>query len=56
MNVDEAFSTFGFDSVVILLPPTRGGAHGIMQLGFRHDGVIDISGKRFLRYRLHAAA
>jgi ribosomal-protein-alanine N-acetyltransferase len=53
--LDEAFSTFGFDSVIILLPPTRGGASGIVRLGFRDDGETDILGKRFLRYRLRAA-
>jgi hypothetical protein len=50
--LDEAFSTFGLDSVIILLPPTRGSASGIVRLGFRDDGETDILGKRFLRYRL----
>jgi ribosomal-protein-alanine N-acetyltransferase len=54
--LDHAFDTLGFDSVVVFLPPTRGGAHGIVRLGFRLDGETTIWGKRFLRYRLLAAA
>ena len=50
--LDEAFGPLGLDSVTVLLPPTRGGAHGIVRLGFRPDGETDIAGQRFLRYRL----
>ena len=54
--LDEAFGVLGFDSVTILLPPSRGGAHGVALLGFRFDGETDIQGTRFVRYRLRASA
>jgi GNAT superfamily N-acetyltransferase len=54
--LDEAFGPLGFDSVTVLLPPTRGGAHGVRRLGFHPDGETDIAGRRFLRYRLSAPA
>ncbi|GIH08879.1 hypothetical protein Rhe02_69460 [Rhizocola hellebori] len=54
--LDYAFDTCGFDSVIVLLPPTRGGAHAVVRLGFRHDGETNIWNRRFVRYRLHADA
>ncbi|WP_155368575.1 GNAT family N-acetyltransferase [Catellatospora vulcania] len=51
--LDEAFGTFGFGSVTILLPPSRRSAHGVARLGFRTDGETSIGDDRFLRYRLH---
>ena len=54
--LDEAFGTFGFDSVTVLLPPTRGAAHGLVRLGFRRDGETVVAGERFLRFRLAASA
>jgi GNAT superfamily N-acetyltransferase len=54
--LDHAFGTMGFGSVVVHLPPTRGAAHGILRLGFRHDGETTIWNKRFLRYRLRATS
>ncbi|MEU8005110.1 GNAT family N-acetyltransferase [Catellatospora sp. NPDC049111] len=53
--LDEAFGTFGFDAVTILLPPTRRGGHGVTRLGFVADGQTSIEGRRFLRFRLQAA-
>jgi RimJ/RimL family protein N-acetyltransferase len=47
-----AFDDLGLESVTILLPPTRGGAHAIRRLGFVPDGETTLSGERFLRYRL----
>ncbi|WP_144120065.1 GNAT family N-acetyltransferase [Catellatospora sichuanensis] len=53
--LDEAFGTFRFDSVTILLPPTRRSGHAVARLGFRTDGETSIEGRRFLRFRLHSA-
>jgi RimJ/RimL family protein N-acetyltransferase len=47
-----AFDDMGMESVTILLPPTRGGAHAIRRLGFAPDGETTLSGEQFLRYRL----
>jgi ribosomal-protein-alanine N-acetyltransferase len=50
----RAFGEFGFPSVTVLLPPTRGRAHALARLGFVPDGETDVGGERFLRFRLHA--
>jgi [ribosomal protein S5]-alanine N-acetyltransferase len=50
--LDEAFDTFGFDSVTILLPANRPGVRGILRLGFRYEGAADLWSRQFLRYRL----
>lgn len=52
--VARAFGEMGFGSVTALLPPTRTRAGGLMRLGFEPDGEVEISGERFLRYRLGA--
>ncbi|MGI5239836.1 GNAT family N-acetyltransferase [Dactylosporangium sp. CA-139066] len=51
--LDEAFGPLGFDSVTVLLPPTRLRGSGVARLGFRRDGQLEIEGRPFLRYRLH---
>jgi [ribosomal protein S5]-alanine N-acetyltransferase len=52
--IKRAFGEMGFESVTILLPPTRTRVKGILRLGFEPDGQVDLYGQRFLRYRLHA--
>jgi ribosomal-protein-alanine N-acetyltransferase len=54
--VADAFEQRRVPSVVILLPPSRVRVSGVLQLGFRPDGELQIAGERFLRYRLLAPA
>lgn len=51
--IKKAFTEMGFESITILLPPTRKKLKGIYLLGFEPDGEITISGERFIRYRLY---
>lgn len=48
----RAFVDMGFESVIILLPPSRTRIRAIRRLGFESDGEVVLSGERFLRYRL----
>ena len=52
--IKRAFGEMGFESVTILFPPTRSRIKGILRLGFKPDGEVEIQGERFIRYRLHA--
>ncbi|WP_342622523.1 GNAT family protein [Pseudomonas alkylphenolica] len=52
--VKRAFTTMGFDSITLLLPPSRKRIKGIFRLGFQVDGEVDLDGVRFLRFRLYA--
>ena len=52
--IQRGFDEMGFTSVTILFPPTRTRIQGILKLGFRPDGEVEVSGTRFLRYRLYA--
>jgi len=52
--IRRAFGEMGFESVTILLPPTRTRVKGILRLGFTPDGETEIDGERFIRYRLRA--
>jgi RimJ/RimL family protein N-acetyltransferase len=54
--IRRAFGEMKFESVTILFPPTRTRVKGILRLGFKPDGEVEISGERFIRYRLHAPA
>ena len=47
-----AFDQLGFESVTVLLPPSRTRVSGVLRLGFRPDGEVEIGGERFVRYRL----
>jgi [ribosomal protein S5]-alanine N-acetyltransferase len=53
--IQRAFWEMGLESVTILLPTTRKRIKGILRLGFKLDGEVEISGERFIRYRLNAA-
>ncbi|EPF88219.1 hypothetical protein GCM10025882_27070 [Acinetobacter gyllenbergii] len=48
-----AFTEMNFESITILLPPSRKKLKGIYLLGFNLDGEITISGEHFIRYRLY---
>jgi ribosomal-protein-alanine N-acetyltransferase len=52
--IRRAFGEMGLESVTILFPPTRTRVKGILRLGFKPDGEVEISGERFIRYRLYA--
>jgi ribosomal-protein-alanine N-acetyltransferase len=52
--IRRAFGEMGFESVTLLLPPTRTRIRGILRLGFQPDGEAEIHGERFIRYRLYA--
>jgi GNAT superfamily N-acetyltransferase len=54
--ISWAFGRLGFKSVTVLLPPTRTRLSGVLLLGFRPEGEVEIAGERFLRYRLDAPA
>jgi len=52
--ISVAFGKLGFKSVTVLLPPTRTRVNGILVLGFKPDGEVEVAGERFIRYRLDA--
>ena len=52
--IRRAFGEMGMESVTILFPPTRTRIKGILRLGFRPDGEVEVGGERFIRYRLYA--
>lgn len=46
-----AFEELHAASITILLPTSRVHISGVLRLGFRLDGEIDVAGERFFRYR-----
>lgn len=48
----KGFLDFGFDSVVVTLPPSRRTFRLLARLGYQPDGEAEHAGKRFLRFRL----
>lgn len=50
--IDRAFGEMGFETVTVLLPPTRKWIKGLLRLGFKEDGELEVGGERFIRYRL----
>jgi hypothetical protein len=54
--IHRAFGEMGLESITILFPPSRTRIKGILRLGFIPDGELEISGERFIRYRLNAPA
>ncbi len=50
--IDLAFGEMGFETVTVLLPPTRKRAKGLFRIGFKRDGEIEVGGECFIRYRL----
>lgn len=51
--IKRAFNEMGFESITILLPPTRKKLKAIYSLGFELDGEVTLSNEHFIRYRLH---
>ncbi len=43
----------GFESVTILLPPTRKNLKGIYLWEFQLEGEVILSGERSIKYRLY---
>ena len=52
--IRRAFDEMKLESVTILLPPTRTRIKGILRLGFKPDGELEIEGEKFVRYRRSA--
>jgi RimJ/RimL family protein N-acetyltransferase len=50
--IDRAFGEMGFETVVVLFPPSRTRIKGLLRLGFKQDGELELDGERFIRYRL----
>lgn len=46
-------NNMGFESVNILLSPTRENLKGIYLLGFELEGEVILSGECFIKYRLY---
>ncbi|KDO00863.1 GNAT family N-acetyltransferase [Pseudomonas donghuensis] len=53
--VRRAFQEMGLGSVTVLLAPSRTRIKGILRIGFRRDGEVEVDGIRFARYRLLAS-
>ena len=52
--IAEGFEQMRFESVIVLLPPTRRRDRVLKRLGFLSEGEVELYGERFLRYRLYA--
>ena len=52
--LDQAFEEMKLDSVTILLPPSRPNSKAVKRFGFKEDGVVEVAGEGFERYRLTA--
>jgi len=50
--VGKGFDEFGYESIVVTLPPSRKSSRVLERLGFRADGETEHWGERFLRFRL----
>lgn len=50
--VNRAFGEMGLQVITILLPPTRKRIKGLLQLGFRECGQLNVGEEQFIRYRL----
>ena len=50
--VRRGFDEFGYESIVVSLPPSRKSSRVLEKFGFRPDGETAQWGKRFLRFRL----
>jgi RimJ/RimL family protein N-acetyltransferase len=50
--LDKGFGELGFDSITILLPPSRPRLKSLARLGYQPDGEIIYDGERFLKFRL----
>ena len=50
--IDKAFNEMQLKSVTVLFPPTRTRTKGLIRLGFKEDGELEIENRRFIRYRI----
>lgn len=50
--MSRAFSEMGLESVTVLIPPTRARIKGLLRLGFKEYGDLEVGNKRFIRYRI----
>jgi RimJ/RimL family protein N-acetyltransferase len=48
----KGFDELGFDSITIMLPPTRVRLRSLERLGYRPEGELRYAGHRFLKFRL----
>ncbi|MDJ0707723.1 MAG: GNAT family N-acetyltransferase [Leptolyngbyaceae cyanobacterium MO_188.B28] len=53
--ITAAFQQMGFESVIVLLPLSRRRERVLKRLGFLFEGEVELYGKRFFQYRLHAS-
>ena len=51
-----AFHENALDAVISLLPETRTRGGGLTRLGFQREGLTEIGGVRFSKFRLHRSA
>ncbi|MFW2057861.1 hypothetical protein ACG93U_15155, partial [Acinetobacter haemolyticus] len=51
--VNIGFNEYKFNSITILLPPSRNKLKAIYLLGFKFDGEVTIDNQLFIRYRLY---
>ncbi len=54
--IHKAFNELGIESVIVLFPPTRTRIKGLLRIGFKEDGKLEIDNKLFIRYRLNKTA
>lgn len=50
--LDKGWRELGFESITILLPPSRVRLKSLARMGYRQDGEIEYAGHRFLKFRL----
>ena len=53
--IQYAFIDQSLESVIILFPPSRTRIKAIFRLGFKADGEYEISGQKYIRYRLYVS-
>jgi hypothetical protein len=52
--IKVAFEEMNLASITALLPPSRSRTNGMLRLGFKPDGQVEVSGTIFFRFRLLA--
>ncbi len=50
--IDRAFNELGLSSVQVLFPPSRTRIKGLLHLGFRKEGELQIGNQPFIKFRL----
>jgi RimJ/RimL family protein N-acetyltransferase len=51
----RGFDELGFDSITIMLPPSRVRLKSLPRLGYQPEGELEYAGHRFLKFRLSRA-